>query len=1345
MKRPSLLNLKALLTLMPFVVLLVGIPIQLEAQIAAWDTNGLLASPVPTTVAATTVAPNLVVGPLERGAGLSAAGLANAFSSSNFLNTGSAGAISGNKYLQFSVASQSGFSLSLSSLDVVFRRSSTGPNTFQWQYSFDGFSTAGVNIGSSISYVGTESNGLAQTTVDLSVIPALQNIPSSTTISLRLYGWGASATSGTFAIGRLTGNDLAIGGTITSSGGPTCGIAISSVSAICDDNTAGIDTYTLSILYTGSQSGVIVTNASGSGDANSGTDPASGPGTMVFENISEADDYVITFSGDCSVLNAGTSGSAPSCTPPPTTTIVINEVDSDTPGADVAEFIELFGPANEALDGMVVVLFNGADDQSYAAFDLDGYSLDANGFFVLGNSAVPNVDLVIANGTIQNGEDAVALYFGNGTDYPNGTSVTTSNLIDALVYDTSDPDDAGLLVLLNVGQPQVNENENGNSATESNSRVPDGGTQRNTNTYVAQTPTPGATNVPACGVTLGTPLVECVNATTYQLSIPYTGVQAGVTVINNSGSGSVDLVTGDDPATDPNGTILITVISDINAYDVSLSAPCGSQTVSGAAPSCEPPPTLVINEVEYNNPGTDTDEWIELHNYGPDPVQLAGVTIELINGNGGGALLYGTIVLPSVILPAGGYYVVGNNAGNPNVDLLTTETIQNGSPDAIGLRGADNTLLDAVSYEGTSGAPYVEGTGSAAGDSGSDAEEVIARVPNGTDTDDNSADWQRWCATPGASNDGVIDDDVDGVPNCVDPCPLAQGVIDNFDNLTCNCLPGYYQVTIMIGPNEVITGCTICPEGSYCPDGIAAFPCLAGTAQGLQGQSSCAPCDPGSFSGEDGAIACQLCPANTFNPLSGQIACEPCDVGETSAPGSTECTPAGAMVTVALEINTDANDDEITWEIRDANTDAVICSGGPYSNGTPSFQLDLCDLNDPGLYNLIVYDSGNDGILNGGYTLRMAAPDNRRIIDNRDNGDFGDESRITDNPYSFSIPVGDDRLIYTSCDKYWWKTGEYIVANANPAVSAEWVNGPNSAQDSDSGYEFWFYNPNGGYSFRKFRPHNQSDNFAPANEFRACHLKINNWNAAMHIPEGDLMNVKIRGRVNGVNFDWGPACRFVRDEVLAQCPPTKLMDIPGNQFLSCNQTRQFVSNQRVHARPVSGGNQYMWRFKNIDNNSEIERTSGPYFLNLGWSAAQAPPLVEGQYWVWVKARRNIPGLGQTWCMYGDSCLLTITPSFDGGGTNMAIFGEGTTMNMWPNPNRGDQLFLSLDVVPEDVKMVSVDLYDLFGKKVDGRTIPVNEGYFSTVCDLNSDLSNGVYFVTVTAGSERYTKRLVIQK
>ena len=178
-------------------------------------------------------------------------------------------------------------------------------------------------------------------------------------------------------------------------------------------------------------------------------------------------------------------------------TLLINEIDADTPGSDIAEFIELYdgGTGNTSLDGFVVVLYNGSNNLSYNAFDLDGFTTNAEGYFVLGNTDVPNVSLVFNGNGLQNGADAVALYRGDAVNFPNGSAITTDNLIDAIVYDTNDADDTDLLVLLNSGQPQLNENENGQGSVESLQRIPNGeGGARNTISYTQQVPTPGTAN-----------------------------------------------------------------------------------------------------------------------------------------------------------------------------------------------------------------------------------------------------------------------------------------------------------------------------------------------------------------------------------------------------------------------------------------------------------------------------------------------------------------------------------------------------------------------------------------------------------------------------------------------------------------------------------------------------------------------------------------------------------------------------------------------------------------------------------------------------------------------------------
>jgi len=173
--------------------------------------------------------------------------------------------------------------------------------------------------------------------------------------------------------------------------------------------------------------------------------------------------------------------------------VVINELDSDTPGSDVKEFIELKSDTPfYSLDGYVLVMYNGSTtsttgNKSYFAIDLDGVTTDANGLALIGNSGVaPIPDLTYTNGVMQNGADAIALYLGNAADFPSQTTATITNLISALAYSNNAEDCAPLRALLGLTLI-YSENGNGNTQTESIQRKADG-------TYETKTPTPGALN-----------------------------------------------------------------------------------------------------------------------------------------------------------------------------------------------------------------------------------------------------------------------------------------------------------------------------------------------------------------------------------------------------------------------------------------------------------------------------------------------------------------------------------------------------------------------------------------------------------------------------------------------------------------------------------------------------------------------------------------------------------------------------------------------------------------------------------------------------------------------------------
>ncbi len=204
---------------------------------------------------------------------------------------------------------------------------------------------------------------------------------------------------------------------------------------------------------------------------------------------------------------------------------------------------------------------------------------------------------------------------------------------------------------------------------------------------------------------------------------------------------------------------------DLDALSAAVSAARRDLGLD-ASSSTEPAPTaegtLVINEIDYDQPGADDGEFIELYNPGDEAVALDGFVVELVNGANGE--VYHSVSLSTGIEGAGdvrtlqpkGYLVIGRRKVLDALpaDVLRTEltrSIQNGSPDGVRLMNGAGDFVDGLGYEGWM--PYVsEGDAPLARESNNGTNETIARCANGVDTDDNAADFAAAEPTPGLAN-----------------------------------------------------------------------------------------------------------------------------------------------------------------------------------------------------------------------------------------------------------------------------------------------------------------------------------------------------------------------------------------------------------------------------------------------------------------------------------------------------------------------------------------------------------------------------------------------------------------
>jgi len=192
-----------------------------------------------------------------------------------------------------------------------------------------------------------------------------------------------------------------------------------------------------------------------------------------------------------------------------------------------------------------------------------------------------------------------------------------------------------------------------------------------------------------------------------------------------------------------------------------LAAACAG--IVGIAPAVRG--AVIINELVYDDGGTDDREFVELYNNGVADEAIGGWTLGGFDGtttNPSATVTAGTVLAP------GGYYVLGN-AGVKNVNQTLAANFLENDGETVELKNGA-TVVDSIAYETNKGSTGATGYGAAqvaqigpgfvgnhqANDTAvavnTGTTSTVARWADGRDTNNNGRDFGVRASTPGTTN-----------------------------------------------------------------------------------------------------------------------------------------------------------------------------------------------------------------------------------------------------------------------------------------------------------------------------------------------------------------------------------------------------------------------------------------------------------------------------------------------------------------------------------------------------------------------------------------------------------------
>lgn len=479
-----------------------------------------------------------------------------------------------------------------------------------------------------------------------------------------------------------------------------------------------------------------------------------------------------------------------------------------------------------------------------------------------------------------------------------------------------------------------------------------------------------------------------------------------------------------------------------------------------------------------------------------------------------------------------------------------------------------------------------------------------------------------------------------------------------------------------------------------------------------------------------------------FPNLSSEYLGAPCNDGDWHTindvfqPG---CVCAGTFVDVSdltpvtVTLWPDFDPGETTWELRDMATQQIAMQGGPYPNGQQGVPESATVMIPPVCnqrFQLFVYDGQSNGMQGGRYTLTAG---DKRLIDS--DGAFQQVSTVSSQLLPIDLPLGGIALTSNICDRLDLLPTSVITCSEAPAVSLRY-----DLRESDTGYQFWIFDPHGSYSRRVFQSHKNPGKGGGSGATKPCYLKLNSL-VTNPVPQQVLLNVRVRTQIQGIYGAFGPACTMKIDPAAVACPTTQLVNSPNDPHHSCGLSYMLNGSQRIWAYAKPGVNKYQFQFSDIQSNY-VRHIAGatPTVLMTVWATN---PL-QYQHLYNVRVRCSTNG-GQTWCAWGPSCEINTVfdqalPLEQRGVEAIDVDREVT---LFPNPTSERSVRVQFGEAIDPSGSAHITLYDATGRVVMNVEMAIPT-LFEHPLALPSALMAGTYLFTIELNGSRYHERLVLK-